>query len=80
MELKVDPKSRFSAPNFYPQLLMGNGKSDIGSFADCILKKSSLLNTYRRRCLLFRQMTSIPLDLPVPASSLSLKDDQLVHE
>jgi DNA-binding transcriptional regulator/RsmH inhibitor MraZ len=34
----VDPKSRFSAPNFYRELLMGNEKSDIGSFADCILK------------------------------------------
>jgi hypothetical protein len=35
----VDPKSRFLAPNFYPQLLTGNGKSDVGSFADCTLKK-----------------------------------------
>jgi hypothetical protein len=54
----VDPKSRFSAPKFHPQLLMGNGKSDIGSFADCILKKSSHLSTYRRRRLLFRQMNA----------------------
>jgi hypothetical protein len=33
-----DPKSRFLVPNFFPQLLLGNGKSDIGSFADYILK------------------------------------------
>jgi hypothetical protein len=76
----VDPKSHFSAPNFYPQLLMGNGKSDIGSFADCILKKLCHLSAYRRRRLLFHQMTAIPLDLPVPASSLFLKNDQLVHK
>jgi hypothetical protein len=30
----VDPKARFSGPNFYPQLLIGNGKSDVGSSAD----------------------------------------------
>jgi hypothetical protein len=59
---------------------MANGKSDIGSFADSILKKSSHLSAYRRLHLLFRQMTAIPLDLPVPASRLSLKNDQLVHK
>jgi hypothetical protein len=42
--------------------LIGNGKSIIGSFADCILKKSPHLNAYR--C---RQMTAIPVDLPVEA-------------
>jgi hypothetical protein len=36
--------------------LIGNGKSDIGSFADCTLKKSPHLSAYRRR-----QMTAIPL-------------------
>jgi hypothetical protein len=76
----VNPKSRFSAPNFEPRLLMGNGKSDIGNFADCTLKKSSHLSAYRRRRLLFRQMTAIPLDLPVPASRLSLRNDQLMHK
>jgi hypothetical protein len=55
-------------------------KNDIGSFADCILKKSSHLSAYRRRRLLLRQMTAIPLDLPVPASSLFLKNDQLVDK
>jgi hypothetical protein len=54
----VDPKSRFSAPNSYPQLLMGNGKSDIGSFADCFVKKSSHLSAYRRRRLFSRQMNA----------------------
>jgi hypothetical protein len=58
----LDPKSRFSAPNFYPQLLRGNGKSDIGSYADSILEKSSHLSAYRRRRLLFREMTAIHLD------------------
>jgi hypothetical protein len=44
---------------------MGDGKSDIGSFADCILTKSSHLNAYCRRRLLFRQKTAIHFDLPV---------------
>jgi hypothetical protein len=46
---------------------MGNRKSDVGSFADYILKKSSHLSAYPRRHLLFRQVTAIPLDLPVQA-------------
>jgi hypothetical protein len=37
--------------------LIGDGKSDIGSLADCTLKNSPHLNTYRR-C----QMTAIPFD------------------
>jgi hypothetical protein len=44
-------------PNFSSQLLIGNGKSDIGSFTDCTLKKSPHLSTSRRR-----QMTAISLD------------------
>jgi hypothetical protein len=44
---------------------MGNGKSDIESFPDWILKKSSHLSVYHRRRLLFRQMNAIHLDVPV---------------
>jgi hypothetical protein len=40
--------------------LIGNGKSDIASFVDRILKTSTHLTAYRRR-----QMIAIPLDLPV---------------
>jgi hypothetical protein len=43
------------------------------------IEKLSHLSAYRRR-LLFRQMIPIPLDLPVPASSLFFKNDQLVHK
>jgi hypothetical protein len=42
------------------------------------IEKSSHLSAYRRRCLLFRQMTAIPLNLP--ASRLSLKRDQSVQK
>jgi hypothetical protein len=35
---------------------MTNGKNDIGSFADCRLKKSSHLSAYRRHRLLSHQM------------------------
>jgi hypothetical protein len=42
--------------------LISNGKSNIGSFADCRLKKSPHLSAYRRR-----QMTAIPFGLPVEA-------------
>jgi hypothetical protein len=55
-------KMPFFGNKFSPQLLIGNGKSDIGSFADCILKKSPHLSAYRRH-----QMTAIPFNLPVEA-------------
>jgi hypothetical protein len=45
---------------------MGNGKSDIGSFVHCRLKNLSYLSAYRR-LLLFRHISTIPLDLPVEA-------------
>jgi hypothetical protein len=42
--------------------LIGNGQSDIGSFADCPLKKSPHLSAYRRR-----QMIAISLGFnPIP--------------
>jgi hypothetical protein len=43
-------------------------------------KKSSLLSAYRRRRLLFHQMTASPLDLPVEALVLSLKNDQFMQK
>jgi hypothetical protein len=46
---------------------MGHGKSDIETFADCILKNSSNLSAYPRCRLFLRQMTAIHLDLPVEA-------------
>jgi hypothetical protein len=56
---------------------MGNGKSEIGSFADYTLKKSSLLSAYRRRRLLFHAFRCF-VDRLAPAALVNNEIDGLI--
>jgi hypothetical protein len=73
-------KIPFFGTTFLPTIIDGQWKKRFRKFCRLHIKKSSYLITYHRRCLLFRQTIAIPLDLPVPASRLSLKNAQLVHK
>jgi hypothetical protein len=65
-DLKISKsKIPFFATKFLPTIHDGQWKKRYQKFCILHIEKSSLLSTYHRCRLLFRQMTAIPLDLPV---------------
>jgi hypothetical protein len=73
-------KIPFFGPKFLPTIIDGQWKERYRKFYKLHIEKLSHLSAYRLRRFLSRQITAIPLDFPVSAPSLFLKNDQLVQK